>query len=360
MGFEVDFMPVGDESKGGDAIALRYGNLFGPRKEQTVVVIDGGYRAAGDMLVEHIEQYYDTDRVDLVISTHPDQDHISGLNVVLEEMRVGELWMHRPWRHTAMMALAKAASFDVSSIGPSLKRSLAGAADLEEVANRRNVMIVEPFTGRQYGALQVLGPTEAYYTQLLLEMPESQSLTASVLEQLEKASRRYLEATVPEDTYTETIDDDAETTARNNSSVITRLDSDGQSLLFTGDAGIPALEAAAGVLETDGFQPGDFALMQVPHHGSRRNVGPSVLNRLLGPKGRTDVGVACVSAPVKNPDNKHPAKKVTNAFRRRGYPAYATQGSKILFQQDAPERWEYQSAAPEVPFHWMVEGDSGT
>ena len=40
MGYEIDFLPVGDKS--GDAIALRYGNLFGQRTEQTVVVVDGG------------------------------------------------------------------------------------------------------------------------------------------------------------------------------------------------------------------------------------------------------------------------------------------------------------------------------
>ncbi|MFI1955905.1 hypothetical protein ACH437_29400 [Streptomyces xinghaiensis] len=38
MGYEIDFLPVGEESKGGDAIALRYGNLYGSRRELTVIV----------------------------------------------------------------------------------------------------------------------------------------------------------------------------------------------------------------------------------------------------------------------------------------------------------------------------------
>ena len=42
MGLEIDFLSVGEGEKSGDAIALRYGNLFGPRSEQTVLVIDGG------------------------------------------------------------------------------------------------------------------------------------------------------------------------------------------------------------------------------------------------------------------------------------------------------------------------------
>ncbi|MBF4307570.1 MBL fold metallo-hydrolase, partial [Vibrio anguillarum] len=45
MGYEIDFLGVGEESKSGDAIALRYGNLHGHRDEQTVVVIDGGFQS---------------------------------------------------------------------------------------------------------------------------------------------------------------------------------------------------------------------------------------------------------------------------------------------------------------------------
>src|ERR1700728_1371929 len=100
MGYEIDFLPVGDKSKGGDAIALRYGDLFGSRDDQTVMIVDGGYTDNGEALVNHIGKYYKTDRVDFVVSTHPDQDHILGLKVVLENIKVGTLLMHRPWLHS--------------------------------------------------------------------------------------------------------------------------------------------------------------------------------------------------------------------------------------------------------------------
>lgn len=80
MGYELDFLGVGEESKSGDAIALRFGNLFGTRHEQTVVVIDGGFKSTGDSVVEHIRSHFNTGVVDVVISTHPDQDHINGLD----------------------------------------------------------------------------------------------------------------------------------------------------------------------------------------------------------------------------------------------------------------------------------------
>jgi hypothetical protein len=37
MGYKVDFLSVGSESKSDDVIAIRFGNLHGHRDEQTVI-----------------------------------------------------------------------------------------------------------------------------------------------------------------------------------------------------------------------------------------------------------------------------------------------------------------------------------
>ncbi|GAK17676.1 hypothetical protein JCM19053_1312 [Vibrio sp. JCM 19053] len=95
MGYEIDFLGVGEESKSGDAIALRYGNLHGPRDEQTVVVIDGGFQSTSSKIIDHITTCFGTSKVDLVINTHADQDHINGLEMVLNELEVQELWIHQ-------------------------------------------------------------------------------------------------------------------------------------------------------------------------------------------------------------------------------------------------------------------------
>jgi hypothetical protein len=59
MAYEIDFLPVGDGSKSGDAIALRYGNLGDP-SQQMVIVIDGGYTDDGETLVDLIRTRYNT------------------------------------------------------------------------------------------------------------------------------------------------------------------------------------------------------------------------------------------------------------------------------------------------------------
>lgn len=47
MSLEIDVLPIGGRSSGGDAIALRYGNLSGGAG-QRVIVIDVGYSARKD------------------------------------------------------------------------------------------------------------------------------------------------------------------------------------------------------------------------------------------------------------------------------------------------------------------------
>ncbi|MEU5524958.1 MBL fold metallo-hydrolase [Streptomyces sp. NPDC047860] len=360
MGYEIDFLPVGDESSGGDAIALRYGNLYGSRNEQTVIVIDGGYLDDGEALVEHIRKHYNTGTVDLVVSTHPDRDHISGLRIVLEQLTVKKLLMHLPWSHSASMSRAKMLlSYNSRSLRAELRDSLQGATALEEVAKAQGVPIEEPFLDwtSDDGKFRVLGPSEDYYRELLAEIVEPDSNLASQAS-WEELVRKLLTGKVHEDLHTETLKENGETSAKNNTSAICLLEVDGRKLLFTGDAGVPALSDALDVLEADGFQPGDLMFVQVPHHGSRRNVSPKILNRLLGSKGKlTKLGTAFASVPKKNPEHKHPAKKTTNAFLRRGYPVHLTQGVTKCHTFDAPNRSGYASSTPE-PLHTEVE-DNG-
>ena len=133
MGIEIDFLAVGEEARSGDAIALRYGNLFGDRSEQRIVVIDGGDPSSGRALVDLIRTRYGTDRVDLALSSHPDRHHLGGLAIVLEELSVTELWMHQPWNHSPELDVARRAGFDGAGLSVALREALKAAAELEPV-----------------------------------------------------------------------------------------------------------------------------------------------------------------------------------------------------------------------------------
>ncbi|HLV39997.1 MBL fold metallo-hydrolase, partial [Xanthomarina sp.] len=79
---EIDFLAVGNGEKSGDAIAFRYGDFTDPNK-QKVIVIDGGTKESGKELCTLIKSTYHTNTIDLVVCTHPDGDHASGLTEVL-------------------------------------------------------------------------------------------------------------------------------------------------------------------------------------------------------------------------------------------------------------------------------------
>ena len=352
--YEIDFLPVGDGARSGDAIALRYGNLKGTRAEQTVVVIDGGFTDDGAALVELIKTHYGTEHVDVVLATHPEQDHIKGLGTVLEQLTVGQLWMHQPWAHSAAIKVARSASFKTLELSERLQESLTEASDLETLAGEKGIPIVEPFTGvaTPDKGFFVIGPDRDYYEDLLGEMPSkaTQATAASLVRKLAEAAQ----ALIHESLTIETLTDAGKTTAQNNSSVISALGHEGRMSILTADAGMPALERAADLLESAGYQPGECKFIQIPHHGSRRNVGPTVLDRFLGSKGTEDRrGIAFVSA-AKEGAPKHPAKKVTNAFRRRGYPTRATQGVAWRHHWRAPDRPGYVPGDP-LPLYSLVE-----
>jgi beta-lactamase superfamily II metal-dependent hydrolase len=325
--YEVDFLAVKPDGKSGDAITARFSTPTGTR---SVIVIDGGFTETGYELVDHIRRWYGASYVDLVINTHPDADHINGLTVVLEELTVRELLLQQPRQHGYTQADVNPEAVD----------------DLLEVARRRNVPVTEPFAGLQAvdGALTVLGPTQDYYEELLKEQLEGRSLAAAIALLLRKAKSMRRRRVLPELPEEETLDNTGETSPRNNTSVITQLVVDGRRLLFTGDAGIPALDNALDYADFSYLTTPPLTFFDVPHHGSHHNLGPAVLDRLL--IGEDNV-TAYVSASDTDPD--HPSAKVTNALMRRGCTVYTTEDGGKWHHSGGLTRNGWTTARPLPP-----------
>ncbi len=348
QGFEIDFLPVGD-GKSGDAIAVRFGNLHGQRSEQKVIVIDGGFQESGENLVKHIKTYYQTDHVDLAFSTHPDGDHAAGLSVVLENLSVGTLAMHRPWEHAAAIKnLFKNGRITVKGLERRLDESLQHVSDLEAIATKRKIPIVEPFEGVNGfdGRILVLGPSMDYYQTLLSDFrctPEAATpltLASKFMKLTEKAKEQ-----IRDFLHIDLLNDEEDTTsAENNTSTIILVQINGQKLLFTGDAGKTALLRAISYAESIGISLGGMRFLQVPHHGSKRNLNSRVLKKI-------NASIAFVSA-CDNHD-KHPSKKVTNALQKHGAKVYVTRNIRLRYYENAPARnWGNATAEP---FHDYVD-----
>ena len=129
-----------------------------------------------------------------------------------------------------------------SGVREKIRKALEDARDLENLANRKNIPIYEPFAGRTdiNGIITVVGPTEEYYESLLPEFRATPAPKMSFFERTVETGVGLL-AKVAEAWGVETLTDEGETSAENNSSVILRVRYDGKNLLLTGDAGMPAL-----------------------------------------------------------------------------------------------------------------------
>ena len=350
MGYEVDFLAVGEGEKSGDAIIIRAGDLrnSSPIRRPVVIVIDGGFAKNGEEIVSRIKQN-DPDKriVDIVVSTHPDADHISGLQTVLEECSVCELWMHLPWNYA----------------GDKMKESLPAAWDLYSLAKKKSIPVLEPFAGLGNKSLSgtltisVLGPDKEYYKQILGDFDatvQKSEYSAKNLRGLLARAKSW----VQEAWGTDSIRDDEVTSAKNNSSAVLRVKIDGDNFLFTADAGIESLSRVADYLESCGDPtPLKYKAMQIPHHGSFHNIGPTVLNRLLGdivPRNNRGNGPGAIVSCAKDGEPKHPNKRVLNAYTRRGANCYKTGEIEIYVLHDSDRK-----AFPVSPigFYEEVEED---
>lgn len=341
---QIDFLPVDSGEKSGDAIAFRYGD-FSHRSLFKVVIIDGGTMDSGHRLVDHIKQYYGTARVDLVICTHPDADHASGLRSVMNQCIVEELWIHKPWEHSPHISnLFHDGRITDNSLNERLKNAYNYAYELVTIAEEKGIAVREPFAGRKTndGKITVLGPTTDYYRELIPNFTRSPKAKGI----LEKAYSSFQTATnlVLETLAIETLDEMGETSAENLSSAVTLLEFASKKYLFTGDAGINSMKRVITYCIENKLDISSIEFMQVPHHGSKRNISPSILNNIKCKS-------AFVSASKHAP--KHPAKKVTNALKRRGAQVFKTGGKVLLHDLNAHRNgW---TTAVDIPFFNQVE-----
>jgi beta-lactamase superfamily II metal-dependent hydrolase len=360
MPYEIYFLPVGDGSRAGDSILVRYGDPAAP----SLMVIDGGNQASGEAMVDflyglnggHMPLVHD------LLVSHPDADHASGALEVLKSVEVLRVHTHRPWRHAR----------NVATHCVDLRRTENGIRDqlIEECpfvfslvaeANQRGIPVFEPFQGATVGPFWVMSPHLEDYPLLLAEMLDMDPWRAQQQQLGEGLTKAFggvstLAAQVLERWGLETLRDGGQTSARNEMSTVLygAFGTEGRVLL-TADAGLRGLGVAADYADMMGMPLGDFNFVQVPHHGSRRNVGPRVLDRLIGPR---QLGIpaprfhAYISAPKD--DAKHPRKVVVNAFRRRGALVAATQGMQLFYRSGFPSR-AYEMPLTPLPFYPAVE-----
>lgn len=345
MAYEIDFIGVGSESKkDADAISLRWKDMSGNYK---VAVYDGGLRAHGQKMEEHLNQYYfegDGEKIiDCVICSHSDLDHASGLKNILEKFTVNALYMNRPWLYIEdIWDSVNDGRITKDSLTRRLKEEYTYICDLENIATEKNIPIYEAFQGTIIeNKLQILSPSKDFYLQLLIESnktPLTESNSSASFIKLAQTLFQYVKNLI-ETWSVEKLREDVSTSAENEMSVVILGEMDEENFLLTGDAGIRALDSAITYSDEIGKSILDTVkFIQVPHHGGRHNVSPSILDRLVGEiveEGVSTNKTAFVSAAK---DSDHPLQMVVNAFVRRGVKVYKPKGAIIRHSKNMPDR----------------------
>ncbi len=344
MAYEVDFVGIKDSGKDADAIAMRWQTQAG---KYVNGVYDGGTKGYGEELQNILNQYYfdsneDTKELDFVICSHSDQDHASGLKGILENYDVKALYMNRPWLYvTDVFDRVNDGRITEDSLARRLRESYKYIAELEDIAKEKNIPIYEAFQGNIIcDKLTVLSPTKELYLELMVESSKTplEYGVAAALKELAKRAYSYVKSLV-ESWTEEQLREDVKTEPENEMSVVVLGEMDEETFLLTGDAGIRGLDIAIAYSDFKGKSIVDnISFMQIPHHGSRHNVSPSILNRLVGnivKEGNVTGKVAYVSAAV---DSDHPLQMVVNAFIRRGVKVYKTKGATLHHYRKTPDR----------------------
>lgn len=278
----------------------------------TRVLVDGGNRGSFDTVRAFLRGLSIT-HLDHVVCTHPHDDHAGGLVPLVQDrsLTIGRVWCHMAQNHVRM-ALVEAALRNTSGLKRAriITESLQTAANLVSNAGARSIPVSEPFAGASIGPLTVVGPSTAYYGELVSQFGDVDAIRST--EHLVTTAPTHAKAGLLLETLaltSESLDDNPQTQPENNSSAILGMSHSSEIHLLTGDAGAQALACAA-----EAYNLANCHWMQIPHHGSRRNITQELIEHF-------NPTVAFVSAKGSV---KHPRRAVVNAFKKNGCRVYST------------------------------------
>ncbi|MBU1358044.1 MAG: hypothetical protein KKC79_14680 [Gammaproteobacteria bacterium] len=278
----------------------------------------------GERMVDHIRRNYGTRCVDYLVSSHPCPVHSEGLAVLMTNLQVRQLWMHRGAR------------------GPSGPGSpVRATAELEHWAQHCSIPIHEPFAGAVIGPFTVLSPDRAWYDGHLA--PAFGTKRGLVTQAVDRAARlvRLSLGLWGAPWNVEPLPVSGRTSAECESSAVLYAEFAGRGVLLTGGAGCGALDRACASAEALGIElRHTLKLMQIPNRGRTDNVSSALLDRMLGPRVLGALSRPTKSAFVSLPQQTSllECRLVAAALRRRGVVTFATQGKHLHHSHDMPER----------------------
>lgn len=336
--FEIDLLPVTSGKKSGDCIAFRYGDLEKGGDYQTVVVLDAGFSKNATDLKAHLKKYYNCQtpegkvKIDLMIASHTDIDHVGGLAALAEDDEVEIL---NVWAHIPQKEMNKSWYADKRHTTNSIQSSLDEAfSQLTTIADKIGKdALLDPYSSWELNEAKftILSPSSDFYKKCIANSGKAELAPNEKVEAMkypassnsETDEEQYVKGHIKWD-YSEG------TSAINESSMVFLFEYGDIRILFCGDAGREAMENAISYAEKEGINLKELTLIKQPHHGSRKNVTPEIMD--------TITAKYCFISCTKEDVGHHPSKRLVNMLIEKGYKVYTTSGTTLHWGKNAPDR----------------------
>lgn len=314
-----------------------------------VILIDGGNKSDGDKVIAHMDKYILKDAgkfaPDLVICTHHDKDHIGGLIKVVEHYgnKIQQVWINNPAEHVSSATYQTLKKhFQLKSANKQYQvilESLTNVDNFIDLVDSKGITRENALYGQSLfnGVIKILGPSKEFYDSLLPGMGNIENYVSSEASYAFNSifGTAIVNETLEKNSPCPIVDEENSTSATNNSSVILEIIAKENSrYLFTGDAGVQAFEDVE-----NRFNLENIHWLDVPHHGSRRNLSSRLIETM-------SPNVCYVSAKG---GHKHPRRALVNCLKKHGAKVYSTHkgGDKWHHRGNFPDRENY-SSAPEI------------
>lgn len=266
-------------------------------------------------------------------------------------LKVRNLVMNRPWDYIdELYELVKDGRITKESLEQTLRRKYKFIDELEQLAAKKGCNIVKGVRDSLLESeLKIMSPTKDFYIARIAESEKTPKMDLAV--ENKGFARRVCDALrewIAGIWGIDAIKDGESTSAENETSIILYVKPEGESpFLYTGDAGCMALTEALDYGDAINCKLSECDFVQMPHHGGRHNVGPSILDRLIGPKVGEDVDAKKTSFVSVGKNSDHPRKCVVNAFINRGCRVFVCSTKTLCHHSgQVPDR-KWVAASPE-------------
>lgn len=292
---ELEMLPAAE----GDSLLLTYGDVEHPHR----ILVDGGRRSTYRHLRERIEQVPLNENgkrfFELLIVTHVDADHIEGVICLLQDDELncefGDIWFN-DWQHLEPLVAGETPAHLGAKQGEFLgallqDRQLPWNARFDEGA----VVLPpdpEPLPVREFAdglQLTVVSPTIESLIKLRGEW--SKVIIAAGFEpgNRDEAMQQFKDkawSKIPSHLGDESVRKTVDHSQANGSSIGVILDYEGIRLLLSGDAWPhvlrPSMERWCKE-RPDGPERVPLNAFKVPHHGSKKNITPQLMETIECP-----------------------------------------------------------------------------